>query len=58
MLFRLASALSPGIAYTHALTRELMECAAKSQIVQEQLAHPDTDVFTGKSFDELQGYLF
>ncbi len=50
-----ASALSPGIAYTHALTRLLMERAADSQIVQEQLAHPETDVFTGKSFDELQG---
>ena len=50
-----ASALSPGIAYTHALTRMLMERAADSQIVQEQLAHPETDVFTGKSFDELQG---
>ena len=50
-----ASALSPGIAYTHALTRELMERAAESQIVQEQLAHPETDVFTGKTFDELQG---
>lgn len=50
-----ASALSPGIAYTHALTRQLMERAAKSQIVQEQLAHPETDVFTGKLFDELQG---
>ena len=50
-----ASALSPGIAYTHALTRLLMERAADSQIVQEQLAHPETDVFTGKTFDELQG---
>ena len=50
-----ASALSPGIAYTHALTRQLMERAADSQIVQEQLAHPETDVFTSKSFDELQG---
>ena len=50
-----ASALSPGIAYTHALTRQLMERAADSQIVQEQLAHPETDVFTGKSFDGLQG---
>ena len=50
-----ASALSPGIAYTHALTRQLMERAADSQIVQEQLAHPEADVFTGKSFDELQG---
>ena len=50
-----ASALSPGIAYTHALTSQLMEHAAHSQIVQEQLAHPETDVFTGKPFDELQG---
>ena len=50
-----ASALSPGIAYTHALTRQLMERAAGSKIVQEQLAHPETDVFTGKTFDELQG---
>lgn len=49
-----ASALSPGIAYTHALTCQLMERAADSQIVQEQLAHPETDVFTGKTFDELQ----
>ena len=50
-----ASALSPGIAYTPALTRQLMERAAGSKIVQEQLAHPETDVFTGKMFDELQG---
>lgn len=50
-----ASALSPGIAYTHALTRQLMERAVDSQIVREQLAHPETDVFTGKTFDELQG---
>lgn len=50
-----ASALTSGIAYTHALTRQLMERAADSQIVQEQLAHPETDVFTGKTFDELQG---
>lgn len=50
-----ASALTPGIAYTHALTRQLMERAADSQIVQGQLAHPEMDVFTGKTFDELQG---
>ena len=50
-----ASALTPGIAFTHALTRQLMERAADSQIVQEQLAHPETDIFTGKTFDELQG---
>ena len=50
-----ASALTPGIAYTPALTRQLMERAAGSKVVQEQLAHPETDVFTGKTFDELQG---
>ena len=50
-----ASALTPGIAYTHALTCQLMKRAADSQIVWEQLAHPETDVFTGKTFDELQG---
>ena len=50
-----ASALTPGIAYTHALTCQLMKRAADSQIVQEQLDHPETDVFTGKTFDELQG---
>ena len=50
-----SSALSPGIAYTHALTLQLMNRAANSQIVQEQLTHPETDVFTGKTFDELQG---
>ena len=50
-----ASALTPGIAYTHALTRQLMKRAADSRIVQEQLVHPETDVFTGKTFDELQG---
>ena len=49
-----SQALSPGVAYTHGLTSELMARAAGSQIVQQQLADPGTDVFTGKSFDELQ----
>ena len=49
-----SQALSPGVAYTHGLTCELMARAAGSQIVRQQLADPDTDVFTGKSFDELQ----
>ena len=49
-----SNALSPGIAYTHGLTTALMERAATSEIVQQQLADPSTDVFTGKSFDELQ----
>ena len=49
-----AKALSAGIAYTPALTTALMERADQSQIVQQQLADPEVDVFTGKSFDTLQ----
>ena len=49
-----AKALSAGIAYTPALTEELMARAADSAIVQQQLANPEVDVFTGKSFDTLQ----
>ena len=49
-----AKALSAGIAYTPELTLELMDRAANSQIVQQQLADPEVDVFTGKSFDTLQ----
>lgn len=49
-----SNALSAGVAYTHGLTEELMARAAASPIVQQQLADPNTDVFTGKSFDELQ----
>lgn len=49
-----SAALSQGIAYTRGLTEELMVRAANSQIVQQQLANPDVDVFTGKSFSTLQ----
>ena len=49
-----AKALSAGIAYTPELTQELMQRAADSEIVQQQLSDPETDVFTGKSFDTLQ----
>ena len=49
-----ANALSSGVNYTHGLTEELMSRAASSEIVQQQLANPDVDVFTGKSFDTLQ----
>ena len=49
-----AKALSAGIAYTPGLTEALMARADQSQIVQQQLANPETDVFTGKSFDTLQ----
>ena len=49
-----SSALTEGIAYTHELTEELMARAADSEIVQQQIADPDVDVFTGDTFDELQ----
>ena len=49
-----AKALSAGIAYTPKLTLELMDRSDNSQIVQQQLADPEVDVFTGKTFDTLQ----
>ena len=48
--------LKRGLAYTPALTRHVMDQASGSAIVQDQLAHPDTDVLTGKTFaDEAAG---
>ena len=47
--------LTPGIAYPNALTFHIMSTAAKSEIVKEQQAHPDINVFTGKRFDEETG---
>ena len=44
------TALSSGIAYTADLTRYVIDEAAKSDIVAQQLADNKTDVFTGKAF--------
>ena len=46
------TALRPGICYSPKLIDYLMEQSAKSPIVKAQLAHPDIDVFTGKTFAE------
>ena len=46
--------LTEGVAYTKDLTYHLMNVAAESQIVREQEADRDIDVFTGRTFDELQ----
>ena len=46
-------ALRQGIAYTPALTYQIIEEAAVSPIVKAQRAKPDVDVFTGKTFKEL-----
>ena len=51
----IAAMLSPGIAYPAALTEHVMEQAASSQIVLEQLADPGTNVLTGNSFGDEEG---
>ena len=45
-----AAALTQGIAYTPALIDHIIEKAGKTPIVRDQLAHPKTDVFTGREF--------
>ena len=47
--------LSSGINYTHDLVVYLAEEAAGSEIVKQQLADPETNVFTGKPFGEDRG---
>ncbi len=49
-----SSSLSEGIAYSPLLTEHLMQLAVESQIVAEQKADSQVDVFTGKTFEELQ----
>ena len=46
-----AHTLSSGIYYTKALTQQVIEAAKGSQIVQDQIANPDVDVFTGETFE-------
>ncbi|MDY3799739.1 MAG: ABC transporter ATP-binding protein, partial [Eggerthellaceae bacterium] len=46
--------LSEGVAYKGDLVRHLSDQAEQSQIVQEQMADPERDVFTGKTFEELE----
>ena len=41
-----------GIGYTGALTRHVMETAAKTDVVKAQLKSPENNVFTGKKFDD------
>ena len=47
-----ATMLSTGINYPSSLTDYVMDQAANSAIVKDQIAHPDTNVFTGKAFDD------
>ena len=47
-----ATMLTAGIYYPASLTSRIIEHAAESQIVKDQLADPSVNVFTGKSFSE------
>lgn len=47
-----ASMLSSGINYPASLTDHIIEQASQSEIVKDQLADSDTNVFTGKPFGE------
>ena len=46
--------LSDGVVYTRNLTEHVIYRASKSKIVQDQLADPDINVFTGKDFDDTE----
>ena len=45
-----ASALTQGIGYRPDLINHIIDSAGQSRIVRDQIAHPKTDVFTGKEF--------
>lgn len=45
-----ATMLSSGVAYTPALTQQVIDEASQFQVVKDQLADMKTDVFTGKEF--------
>lgn len=49
-----ASMLSAGINYPSSLIDHIIDQASQSQIVQDQLANPSIDVFTGKDFNDEQ----
>lgn len=49
-----SSALTEGVAYTPELIDHLIDQAQDSDIVKQQLENSDVDVFTGKTFEELQ----
>ena len=49
-----ASMLTSGIAYPASLTEKVMEDAADSEIVKQQMADPTTNVLTGESFGKTE----
>ena len=47
-----ATSLSPGICYLSSLQTHLIDEASQTQIVQEQLASPDLNVISGRTFQD------
>ena len=47
-----AGMTSSGVLYTRNLTKHVIDTASKSEIVQKQLVDKDTNVFSGKRFDD------
>lgn len=47
-----AAALMPGIYFTPELTADLISQSARTEIVKRQLAEPDINVFSGRSFTD------
>lgn len=50
-----AAMLRAGVGYPASLTKQVIEQAAKSEIVKQQLKHPGINVFTGDSFGTESG---
>lgn len=47
-----ATMLTTGICYPSSLTTHIIQHSSKSDIVQKQIANPDINVMTGKSFED------
>ncbi len=45
-------ALNPGINYTSALTKHIIDYAKEQEIVKKQIANEDVDIFSGKEFTD------
>ncbi len=46
-----ATSMAGSIAYTHALTEYVVKNSGNAEIIKQQLANPEIDVFTGLPFD-------
>ena len=49
-----SNALQPGVGYLPSLTSQVIDRMKDADIVKQQLANPEVDVFTGKTFEALK----